>query len=264
MKTIQQIFDLSGKGAVVTGGAMGIGLGIAKRLAEAGAGVIIADIRLDAAEAAAEEIKKAGHKAAAVRANVALPADTSSMIHACVSEFSNVSIMVNNAGVFPFAPADSMTEAQWDRVIDINLKGTFFAAQAAAKAMKESGGGTIINIASIDSLHPTGNLAHYDASKGGVLMLTRSLAVEWAPFGITVNAVLPGGIGTPGTAAISEGMLASGMTQEQLVAAFTARITLKRMGEPDDIAKVVLFLSSESASYMTGSHIVVDGGYLLS
>jgi 2-deoxy-D-gluconate 3-dehydrogenase len=130
--------------------------------------------------------------------------------------------------------------------------------------MKASGGGKIVNIASIDSLHPTGNLAHYDASKGGVLRLTRSRAVEWAPFGITVNAVLPGGIGTPGTAAISEGMLAAGMTQEQLTAAFTARIPLKRMGEPDDIAKVVLFLASDASGYMTGSHIVVDGGYLLS
>jgi 2-deoxy-D-gluconate 3-dehydrogenase len=264
MKPIKEIFNLHGKGAVVTGGAMGIGLGISKRLAEAGASVMIADIRLDEAQAAADEIKKSGLKAEAIKVNVANPADTAAMIAACVKQFGNVNIMVNNAGIFPFAPSDSMTEAQWDRVQDINLKGTFFAAQAAAKAMKESGGGKIVNIASIDSLHPTGNLAHYDASKGGVLMLTRSLAVEWAPFGITVNAVLPGGIGTPGTAAISEGMLAAGMTQEQLMQAFTARIPLKRMGEPDDIAKVVLFLASDASDYMTGSHIVVDGGYLLS
>jgi 2-deoxy-D-gluconate 3-dehydrogenase len=264
MKSIAEVFDLSGKGAVVTGGAAGIGKGIAVRLAEAGAPVVIADVNGAEAEKTVAELRKAGHVAQAVQADVSKVADAARMVKVCVDRFGNIGVLVNNAGVFPFAPAEGMTEAQWDRVLDINLKGAFFAAQAAANAMKETGGGRIINIASIDGVHPTGNLAHYDSSKGGMLMMTRSLALEWAKYGVTVNAILPGGIATPGAAAQSQAVTAAGVPLEEMMKAFMARIPMRRMGEPDDIAKAALFLASDASSYMTGSELVVDGGYLLS
>jgi 2-deoxy-D-gluconate 3-dehydrogenase len=248
----------------VTGGAAGIGKGIALRLAEAGASVVIADVNGAEAEKTAAELRKAGRVAQAVQADVSKVADATRMVKVCADRFGNIGVLVNNAGVFPFTPADSMTEAQWDRVLDVNLKGAFFAAQAAANAMKETGGGRIINIASIDGVHPTGNLAHYDSSKGGMLMMTRSLALEWAKYGIAVNAILPGGITTPGTAAQSQAMTAAGVSLEEMMKVFTARIPMRRMGEPDDIAKAALFLASDASSYMTGSELVVDGGYLLS
>ena len=171
-------------------------------------------------------------------------------------------MLVNNAGVFPISPAEATTEQIWDRVLDINLKGAFFFAQAAAEAMVKGGhGGAIVNIASIDAMHPSGALAHYDASKGGLLMLTRSLALELAPKKIRVNAVCPGAIHTPGADVALSAM--GGGDTGRAKAAFAKRIPLGRMGDPDDIARAVLFLATDASSYMTGSTLVVDGGYLV-
>jgi NAD(P)-dependent dehydrogenase (short-subunit alcohol dehydrogenase family) len=181
-----------------------------------------------------------------------------------------VDILVNNAGVFPFAPVLEVTEALWDRVLNVNLRGAFFCAQAAARQMAQAGrGGRIINIASIDALHPTGALTHYDTSKGGMVMMTKSLAKELGPYGITVNAIAPGSIATPGAAAATASASAASTANlddggEDLMAAFLARIPLGRVGQPDDIATAALFLASDAASYITGSLLVVDGGYLLS
>lgn len=252
---IAQLFDLTGKVAIVTGAAMGIGQGIASRLAEAGAAVIIADVNLEAAEATAAQIRSAGGKAKAVKADAARVEDAKRTVQETVQAFGRVDILVNDAGIFPMAPALEVTEALWDRVLDINLKGLFFFAQAAAQEMvKEGHAGKIINIASIDAFHPTGYLVHYDASKGGVVMLTKSLALEFGPRNITVNAIAPGGIQTPGATSPS--------VSQEMVQAFTARIPLRRMGIADDIAKVALFLASGAADYMTGSTLVVDGGFL--
>lgn len=265
-QSITEIYGLTGKAAIVTGGAMGIGEAIALRLAEAGASVMIADISLEAANKTVDKIKSSDGKAAAIYADASSVDDASKAVQATVDAFGRLDILVNNAGIYPFTPALQMNESIWDKVLGINLKGTFFFAQAAAQQMTQAGhGGKIVNIASIDGLHPTGNLAHYDASKGGVVMLTKALALEFGPHKINVNAIAPGGIQTPGGQAQSAAILQSiEMPVEELTKAFMARIPLRRMGEPDDIAKVVLFLASPASDYMTGSLIVVDGGYLLS
>lgn len=264
--TISQLFALQGKAALVTGAAMGIGQAIAERLAEAGAQVMIADLNAEAAERTAAEIRASGFQAQAMRADMSQVAEAATAVEATVQTFGRLDILVNNAGIFPLSPAQEISEALWDRVLGLNLKGTFFSAQAAARHMiATQHGGVIINLASIDALHPTGALAHYDASKGGVVALTKSLALEYARHRIRVNAIAPGGIATPGAAALNPA--AGAMTPEQLAnlnAAFLARIPLGRIGDPDDIARVALFLASDAAAYMTGALLVVDGGYLLS
>ena len=268
-RTVDDLLNLSGGVAIVTGGAMGIGQGIAFRLAEAGASVVIADRDLEAAQRTADLISERGGRTLALQVDVSAVADAQAMIQQTVDAFGQVDILVNNAGIFPFAPALEVSEELWDRVLSVNLKGAFFCAQAAARQMVTAGmGGRIINIASIDALHPTGALTHYDTSKGGLVMMTKSLAKEFGPYGITVNAIAPGSIATPGaaaaTASSSQAPAGSSGGGEDLMAAFLARIPLGRVGQPDDIATAVLFLASDAASYVTGSLLVVDGGYLLS
>jgi 2-deoxy-D-gluconate 3-dehydrogenase len=259
-----RLLDLQGQTALVTGGARGIGQGIAARLAAAGASVVIADVDEELARRAAHELGADGFPVTGIGADVANAASTQEMVEATVRAYGRLDILVNNAGVFPFSPMLETPESLWDRVIDINLKGVFFASQAAARQMVSQGhGGRIVNIASIDALHPTGALAHYDASKGGVVMLTKATALELAPLGIRVNAIAPGSIQTPGAAAASTTM-ASGIDIEQVMKTFMARIPLGRMGVPDDIARAVLFFASSMSDYATGALLVVDGGYLLS
>lgn len=265
--SIAELFDLNGKTALITGGAMGIGRGIAERLGEAGANLVIADINSDESKKTVEELKVRGYKAECFIVDISKVKEIDAAVAFAVKTFGGLDILVNNAGIFPFMPALNIEEGYWDKVLGINLKGAFFFAKAAAKVMTDKKkGGKIINIASIDALHPTGSLTAYDSSKGGMLMMTKALALEFGKSGITVNAILPGGISTPGASAGSAAMT-MGMTPEQLAVmlkTFTARIPLGRQGEPDDIATVALFLASDAARYVTGATIVVDGGYLLS
>jgi 2-dehydro-3-deoxy-D-gluconate 5-dehydrogenase len=264
--SVAQLYNLDGKSAIVTGGALGIGQAIALRLAEAGAAITISDVKLDAAVAVVERIKVQGGKAQAVRADAGSVGDAKRVVQAATDVFGSVDILVNNAGIFPFSPATQTTEELWDKVLSVNLKGAFFYSQAAALKMIESGhGGKIVMIASIDSLHPTGSLAHYDASKGGMLMLTKALALEFGRHKINVNAIAPGGIQTPGAQSQASAIIkTAGISVEQMSQSFVSRIPLGHMGEPDDIAKVALFLAGSASDYMTGSLLVVDGGYLLS
>jgi 2-dehydro-3-deoxy-D-gluconate 5-dehydrogenase len=268
-KTIAQLFDLKGKTALVTGGAMGIGKGIAARLGEASANVVVADINLQQGQQTIAELKTKGVQAAFIQVDISKTAEIENAVDFTVKTFGGLDILVNNAGIYPFMPTLNMTEVFWDKVLDTNLKSAFFFSQKAAKTMVENKkGGRIINIASIDALHPTGNLTAYDSSKGGMVMMTRSIALELGKNGINVNAIAPGGIQTPGAQQSAATMMQASELKpedfESMGKAFTARIPLGRQGDPDDIATVALFLASDASRYITGETIVVDGGYLLS
>ena len=257
--------SLEGKTAIVTGAAMGIGFGIASRFVDAGANVLVADIDEGAAHDAAVRLSAAGDRTHSLAVDIGADSAPERIVTACVERFGGIDILVNNAGIFPRVPALEMQPELFDRVLRINLRGLVFLSRAVALRMIEQHrGGKIINIGSIDSLRPSMvGLAAYDASKGGVLMFTRSLALELAPHGVQVNAILPGGITTEGTSRPLEG---SGMTREDMdamLAQFAERIPLRRMGVPDDIAKVAQFLASSASDYMTGTHVAVDGGVLL-
>ncbi len=265
IRPLKDIMNLDGKAAIVTGGAKGIGYGIAYRLAEAGASVLIADIDGAAAEAAAS-LPTTGKKSAHLQVDVANEANVAHMVDYCQHEFGSVDILVNNAGIYPPAPLATMTKDDFERVIHVNLRGVFLATKYASEAMKQAGkGGRIINITSIDAIHPTMvGLAHYDASKHGVWGFTQNVALELAPHKIWVNAVAPGGIATPGVQAMQAAAPApDAATLDHQTEAFLSKIPMHRMGEADEIGKVVLFLVTDLASYMTGAHVVVDGGTLL-
>ena len=263
-QTIQQLFDLTGKGAIVTGGAVGIGQAIAFRLAEAGAGVMITDIKLEAAEQTASEIVARGGKAHAIQADASSEADAAKAVSAAVNTLGGLDILVNNAGIYPISPVLEITAEKWDRVFDVNLRGVLLYSQTAAREMINAGhGGKIVNMASMEGLHPREDMAHYTTSKAGVIMLTQAMALELAHHGILINAVAPGGIATPGTVAVGAELAAAGKSLDQITGSFMARLPMGRMGEPDDVAKVVLFLASGAADYVTGTVTLIDGGWHL-
>jgi 2-deoxy-D-gluconate 3-dehydrogenase len=258
----ENLLRLSGKSAIVTGGAQGIGLGITSRLAEAGANVLIADMNEGAAQRAAGDLSSRGYKVSARKTDVSNEEEVGGMIAAAVAEFGGLDILVNNAGIYPNRPLSKMTKEDFDRVIAVNLRSVFLTTEAGSKQMIAQGrGGNIINITSVDALHPSMiGLAHYDASKHGVWGFTMNSALELAEHKIRVNAIAPGGIATPGTSGPSQ----DNPEMKKIIDAFLLKIPMHRMGTPDDIGKVALFLASDMSSYMTGSQIVVDGGVLLS
>jgi 2-dehydro-3-deoxy-D-gluconate 5-dehydrogenase len=266
-KSIQQLFNLSGKVAIVTGGAMGIGKGIALKLAEAGASVLIADIVTeDEAQETLDAINHLGGKASYIQIDLSDTKNLPQVTLKAVAVFGDLHILVNNAGIYKYTPVTELTEALWDKTLNLNLKSVAFLSKLAVNTMiANNHGGKIINISSVDSLKPSGNLSQYDASKGGLRMLTRAFAKEVGKYGILVNDIAPGGVKTPGIEKIS----GDHPTKEQKEALktqfeqFENLLPLQRLGEPEDIGNAALFLASDASNYMTGSTMVVDGGLLI-
>jgi len=266
MLSMNDLLNLSGKTVVVTGGALGIGKAISYRLAEAGANVVIANRTKEDADKAVAELVSKGWKALALPTDVSKEEDVKKLVEETVKAFASIDILVNNAGIFPSIPLSQMTLDDFEKVISINLKGVFLTTKYVSTQMIVQGkGGKIINITSIDALHPSSiGLAHYDASKHGVWGFTKNIALELAQHKIWVNAIAPGGVATPGVQKMQSAVpIPQGVDMGKLLESFLNKIPMHRMGEPDEIGKVALFLASDMSSYMTGSQIVVDGGVLL-
>ncbi len=242
--------SLSGKIALVTGAAQGIGRDIALALATDGADVAICDVNLDAAHKTAGDIEAKGRKSLALKANVAASADVIAMIDQVVEKFGRIDILVNNAGITRDGLILRMKDEDWDLVLSINLKGSFLCTKAALKYMSKQRGGTIINIASIVGAMGNAGQANYVASKAGLIGLTKTIAREYANRGITANAVAPGFIDTAMTQALSENV------RQELA----KQIPMGKLGTPEDVANAVRFLASPWASYITGQVIHVNGG----
>ncbi len=242
--------SLTGKTALVTGAAQGIGREIALALATDGADVAICDVNLEAAQKTAAEIEAKGRKSLAVKANVAASEDVTAMIEAVVSKFSRIDILVNNAGITRDGLILRMKDEDWDLVLSINLKGAFLCAKAALKYMTKQRAGTIINIASIVGAMGNAGQANYVASKAGLIGLTKTIAREYANRNITANAVAPGFIETAMTKALPENV------RQELA----KQIPMGKLGTPEDVANAVRFLASPWASYISGQVIHVNGG----
>jgi len=256
-----ELVSLRGRVAVVTGAGSGIGRACALRFAQAGASIVAGDVRGDAAEDTAARVRDAGGNAIAVAVDVRDDEQCRALASEAVAALGQIDIVVNGAGIFPPAPLFEMTVDAWDRVLDINARGTFLVSKACALHMR---GGAIINIASKSAMQPTVGLAHYAASKGAVVMLTKSLALELAPLRIRVNAVAPGAVDTEGAMAAAAAFAESaGVDLSEIKKAYCARNPVGRECEPDEIARVALFLASPLSSYVNGETILTDGGHLL-
>ena len=242
--------ELSGKVALVTGAAQGIGKAIAMLLARNGADVVVSDINLEKAQETTNEIQGMGRRSFAIKVNVADLKDVERMVEAIVEQFGRIDILVNNAGITRDRLILRMTEEDWDAVLDVNLKGTFNCTKAVIRHMSKQKSGKIVSIASVSGEMGNPGQANYAASKAGVIGFTKTIAREFAGRGINVNAIAPGYIQTPMTDAIPE------KAKEEL----KRMIPMERLGRPEDVAQAVLFLVSENSSYITGQVLNVNGG----
>ncbi len=253
------MFDLHDKVAVVTGARRGMGKAHALALAKQGAHVVVTDIGAGAEECktVVSEVVKSGGSATCVDMDVSKKTDVDAVFDDVVKQFGRLDILINNAGIYISKPALEITEAEWDHMIAINLKGQFLCAQRAAREMMRNKWGRIINIASIASGGVGVGIAggaHYTASKGGIIGMSETLAVELAPYGITVNVIAPGAIDTP--------MVQSAQMPKEALEGLLTSIPLRRMGKPEEVAAMAVFLASEESSYVTGATFYVDGGWL--
>jgi NAD(P)-dependent dehydrogenase (short-subunit alcohol dehydrogenase family) len=248
-------YDFGGQVAIVTGAAQGIGAACVERLAGSGAAVALWDVDVERGERLAAKLGAAGQRAAFVRCNVARKAEVEAALAATLAAFGRIDMLVNNAGIFRAADFLEITEADWDAVIDVNLKGAFLVGQAVARAMVASGGGAIVNMSSVNGVLTIPSIASYNVSKGGVDQLTRVMALALAERGVRVNAVAPGTIATE---LAKNAVLGSEAAKQRIM----SRTPMKRLGEPGEIAEVVAFLLSDAASYLTGEVVYADGGRL--
>jgi NAD(P)-dependent dehydrogenase (short-subunit alcohol dehydrogenase family) len=251
------MMKLKGKVAIVTGSRRGIGRAIALAMAKESANVVVSDISQEDCEKVVSEIADAGGRGLAIKCDVSSTPEVENMVRRTVAEFGKLDVLVNNAGIINFKPFLQLTDEDWDRTLAVNLKGQFLCARAAAREMIKNKWGRIINIASISSggigiAFPL--IAHYTASKGGVVALTEALALELTPLGINVNSICPGAIDTDMAKGLDEG----GQREQVL-----KRIPKGRLGQPEDIAHLAVFLASEESDYITGAAIIIDGGWLI-
>lgn len=255
--SLERLFDLSGKVAVVTGASRGLGVVFARGLTKAGADLVLAARSDDDLEGVAAELRQYGHEVRAVVADVTQEADVARVIGTAVEDLGRLDILVNNAGIAALAPAEAMTDEQWSSVMDTNVRACFLCAQHAARHMLTRGGGKIINVASMYGkvASSEGKQVSYITSKWAVHGLTAQLAVEWAPAGLHVTAISPGFFPTAQGAWAFE-------QDPALGARLIARVPMGRLGRPDDLEGAIVFLASAASDYMNGSALILDGGYL--
>ena len=246
-------FGLQGRVVIVTGAANGIGEACARRFAAEAAHVVMADVNSERGAAVAAELRSAGHSAGFMPCDVSRKANVDTLVDHVLQAFGRIDVLVNNAGIFKAADFLDVTEEDFDAVINVNIKGSFLMGQAAARAMKSTGGGSIVNMSSVNAVLAIPNIASYNVSKGGINQLTRAMSLALADFGIRVNAVAPGTIATE---LARQAVLTSEAAEKKIM----MRTPMKRLGEPDEVAKVVAFLASDAASYITGEIVTVDGG----
>ncbi len=246
-------FGLGGRVVVITGAAQGIGAACARRLVGDGAAVALWDMADEPGRALVGELNAAGARALYQHCNVAVKAEVNAALAATLAHFGRVDGLVNNAGIFKAAPFLDITEADWDAVLDVNLKGSFLVGQAVARELAKQGRGAIVNMSSVNGTLAIPTIASYNASKGAINQLTRVMALALADQGVRVNAVAPGTIAT-------ELAKAAVLTSDEAKARIMSRTPMKRLGEPGEIADVVAFLLSDASSFVTGEIVVVDGG----
>jgi NAD(P)-dependent dehydrogenase (short-subunit alcohol dehydrogenase family) len=249
--------DLTGKVAVITGGGQGIGLEIARTFASAGADIAIAELNPGTGQGTALEIERTGRRAVFIRMDVSDPDQVNLGMKAVVEDFGQIDILVNNAGIVDNVPATETSDESWRRVMDVNLNGVFWCCRAAAQTMIPLKKGVIVNIASMSGMivNKPQPQTSYNVSKAGVIMLTKSLAAEWAEFGIRMNSVSPGYIGTE--------LTKRGMSNTAWSGVWLENTPMGRIGEPSDVAMAALYLASEASGFATGTNLVIDGGYTI-
>lgn len=247
--------NLSNKVAIITGARRGMGRAHALALADKGARVVISDIFLDDCLKVAKKIEKKGGEALAIKCDISKRKEIERMVKETIKRFGRIDILVNNAGILQRKSFLKITEKEWDKIINVNLKGYFLCSQIVAKEMiKQKSRGAIVNIASVAGMIGFKNLSHYCASKGGVIALTKAMAVELAPYSIRVNAIAPGRINT----AMDNTLKKDPQTKEKIL----NQIPLHRIGDPREVSNLVVFLVSDESSYLTGTTITIDGGWL--